>query len=84
MGDVDSIKVYGNNARCFSFSISFMVIASRSCLCVRIFLLYGNQPYSEMDFLLGSTSTNDFTLAVLIIGMISVGIYYMSPIICSI
>ena len=34
----------------FPVSISFMVILSRSCLCMRRFWLYGNQPHSEMNF----------------------------------
>ena len=77
-------KSWWHQCKFFSVSISCMVVVSQSCLCIIIFWLYWNQPRSVMALLLGSTSTNDFTLALLIIGMISVGIYYMSPIICSI
>ena len=68
----------------FSVSISFMVIVSWSCLRRRRFLLYGNQPHYEMDFLLDSTSVNAFSQVLLITGIISVGINSISPIIFSI
>ena len=84
MEDVDSMKVDGTNASFFSVSISFMVILSKSCLCIRIFQLYGNQPRSRMDFLLDSNSDNYFTQSLLVIGMISVESNSISPIICSI
>ena len=82
MEDVDSMKVYGTNACFLSVLMSLMVIISRSCSCIRILRLYGNQPCSAMDFLLGSTSENEFYQALLIMGMMSVGINSISPIIC--
>ena len=59
--DFDSMKVDGTNEQFLPVSISFMVIVSQNCLCIRRFLIYGNQPHYEMDFLLDSTSENDFT-----------------------
>ena len=64
--------------------IYFMFVVSQSCLCIRIFKFYGNQPRSAIDSLLDYTSANEFTQALLLGGMISVGSNYMSPIICSI
>ena len=61
-----------------------MIIVAWSCLCIRRFLLFGNQLCSAMDFLLDYTSENEFTQALLISGIISVGSISMSPIICSI
>ena len=70
------------NARYLLVSISYMVIVSRSCLCVRIFRLYGNQPHSAMAFLFDYTSENDFTQALLIMGIISLDSNSISPITC--
>ena len=77
-------KKLGTNPLFFTLSISFMVIVAQSFLCIRRFWLYGNQPCSEIHFLMDSTSDNEFTQALLISGIISVVISSISPIIWSI
>ena len=82
--DVDFMKDDFTNAHLLLVSISFMVVASQSCLCGGRFWLYWYQTCSKMALLLEYTYENDFFKALLIIGKISAGNNPTSPIICSI
>ena len=84
MEDDEFMKVDGTNT---FFIIKFNIIhghITQSCLCIRRFWFYGNQPFSAMFYLFYSTLENEFTQDLWICGMISVGGISMSPIICSI
>ena len=66
----------------FLVSISLMAIVSQSFLYIRRFWFYGNQPFSAINCLLDSTPEDEFNQALLISGIISVGISFISPTIC--
>ena len=76
-------EIWWHQCTFLSVSIYFMVIVSQSCLCIRRVRLHLNQLSSAVAFLLDYNSENNFTQAVSIMGMISVGRNYISPIKCS-